>query len=112
MTARAREGRAAVTDFRVVEEWPGFSLLQVRIGTGRTHQIRVHLSAIGHPVAGDTLYGAPAQPMFPRFFLHAREIAFTHPSTGRLVTITAPLPPELDLILLELRDQSSKLALL
>ena len=99
MTARAREGRAAVTDFRVIREWPGFSLMEVRIATGRTHQIRVHLSAVGHPVVGDTLYGAPRQPGFPRVFLHAREIAFTQPSTGRLVTISAPLPAELEAFL-------------
>jgi 23S rRNA pseudouridine1911/1915/1917 synthase len=95
MTARAREGRAALTEFRVLEEASGYSLLEVRIGTGRTHQIRVHLAAIGHPVVGDTLYGAARQEALHRFFLHAREIAFRHPATGELVTVQAPLPPEL-----------------
>lgn len=112
MTARAREGRAALTDFRVLEEWPNFSLLEVRIGTGRTHQIRVHLSAIGHPVVGDALYGAPRQPAFPRFFLHAREIVFTHPATGMSVTVQAPLPPELEAELAALRQGTSQLVLL
>ena len=102
MTARGREGRPAVTDFRVLREYPPFSLLEVRIHTGRTHQIRAHLAAIGHPVAGDTLYGAPAQPGFPRIFLHAREISFTHPSTGRTVTVAAPLPEELNAYLASL----------
>ncbi len=103
MTARARTGREAVTDFRVLDQWPGYSLLEVRIGTGRTHQIRVHLAAIGHPVVGDTLYGAPARPGFPRLFLHAREIQFTHPSTGRRVTVEAPMPAELRAELEKLR---------
>jgi 23S rRNA pseudouridine1911/1915/1917 synthase len=96
MTARAREGRAAVTEFRVLEERPGYSLLEVRIGTGRTHQIRVHLAAIGHPVVGDNLYGAPRQPELGRFFLHACEIALLHPRTGQPLTIQAALPPELE----------------
>lgn len=95
MTARAREGRAALTEFRVVSERPGYALVEVRIGTGRTHQIRVHLATIGHPVVGDTLYGAPRQPELGRFFLHAREITFSHPTTGEPVTVSAPLPPEL-----------------
>jgi 23S rRNA pseudouridine1911/1915/1917 synthase len=112
MTAKAREGRAALTDFRVIEEFPGFSLLEVRIGTGRTHQIRVHLSAIGHPVVGDTLYGAPAQPALPRLFLHAREVVFTHPSTGRTLAVQAPLPPDLEEQLTALRNRSAALVLL
>jgi len=112
MTARAREGRTALTDYRVIEEWPGFSLLEVRIGTGRTHQIRVHLSTIGHPVAGDTLYGAPHQPTLERIFLHARELVFTHPSTGETLKILAPLPPELESQLQALREGRSALVLL
>jgi 23S rRNA pseudouridine1911/1915/1917 synthase len=72
----------------------------VRIGTGRTHQIRVHLASIGHPVAGDRLYGAPARnpdrPPLTRFFLHASSICFTSPSTGQSIFVEAPLPPELE----------------
>src|SRR5260370_25215430 len=77
MTARLGTGRAALTEFRVREAFEKFSFLEVRIGTGRTHQIRVHLASLGHPVAGDRLYGgAPA----PRIFLHAWRIGFTSPA--------------------------------
>jgi 23S rRNA pseudouridine1911/1915/1917 synthase len=99
MTARLGTGRAAWTEYRVLRRIPGFTYLEVRIGTGRTHQIRVHLSSIGHPVAGDRLYGAPATPeILPsreRFFLHAHRIQFPHPLTGGLVEIASPLPPDL-----------------
>ena len=75
-------------------------MLEARIGTGRTHQIRVHLSTIGHPVAGDTLYGAPAQveghPPLGRYFLHAYRIRFRRPSTGEEVTLESPLPEGLE----------------
>ncbi len=112
MTTRAKEGRPAVTEFRILKEFPGFSLLEVRIGTGRTHQIRVHLSSIGHPVVGDTLYGGRTQPALARYFLHAREIVFTHPSSGEPVRIQAPLPPELENHLADLRAGHPRLALL
>jgi len=99
MTARLSRGRAAWTEYRVLRRFPGFTFLEVRIGTGRTHQIRVHLASIGHPVVGDRLYGAPAkvagQPALPRFFLHAHRIRFEQPSTGEPVTIESPLPPDL-----------------
>ncbi len=95
MTARLSEGRAALTEWEVLQRWPEFTLLRVRIGTGRTHQIRVHLASVGHPVAGDRLYGAPPDPS-GRFFLHAQRIAFDSPSTGARIVVEAPLPPELD----------------
>jgi 23S rRNA pseudouridine1911/1915/1917 synthase len=95
MTARVGTGRAAITHYRVLRRFDGFTLLEVRIGTGRTHQIRVHLSSIGHPVAGDKLYGAPAHGS-GRFFLHAHRIRFAQPSTGEPVTVTSPLPEELE----------------
>jgi len=99
MTARLRDGRPAHTEYRVTARLPGFTFLEVKIGTGRTHQIRVHLASIGHPVAGDTLYGAPAQvpgrvPL-ARYFLHAHRIRFFRPADGEPVTVVSPLPQEL-----------------
>ncbi len=89
MTARLGRGRTALTEYRVLKRFRAFTLLEVRIGTGRTHQIRVHLAGIGHPVAGDRLYGAPAsvegRPPLDRFFLHAQRIRFMQPSTGETV---------------------------
>lgn len=100
MTARLKEGRAAWTEYRVLRRFTKFTLLEARIGTGRTHQIRVHLSSIGHPVVGDTVYGAPAkvegQPPLGRYFLHARRIRFRQPSTGEEISVEAPLPAELE----------------
>ncbi len=99
MTARLARGRPAVTHYRVKQRFPGFTLLEVRPGTGRTHQIRVHLASIGYPVVGDRLYGAPAKvagmPPLGRYFLHASRIAFRTPATGERVTVEAPLAPEL-----------------
>jgi len=100
MTARLGEGRAAWSEYRVVRRFDRFTLLEVRIGTGRTHQIRVHLSGMGHPVVGDTLYGAPAKveglPPLGRYFLHAHRIRFHTPATGEEVTVVSPLPRELE----------------
>ena len=100
MTARLRDGRPAHTEYRVTARLPGFTFLEVKIGTGRTHQIRVHLASIHHPVAGDTLYGAPAKvegrPPLGRFFLHARRIRFHQPTTGEEVAVESPLPAELE----------------
>ena len=100
MTARLRDGRPAHTEYRVTARLPGFTFLEVKIGTGRTHQIRVHLASIGHPVAGDTLYGAPAQvpdrPLLARYFLHAHRIRFFRPADGEPVTVVSPLPQELE----------------
>ncbi len=94
MTARLAGGRAAWTEYRVRERFEGETLLEVLIGTGRTHQIRVHLSSVGLPVVGDRLYGAPPSEL-PRYFLHAHSIEFKHPSTGERLTITSPLPDDL-----------------
>ena len=95
MTARLAEGRAAWSEYRVLRRFAGFTLLEVRIGTGRTHQIRVHLSSIKHPVVGDTLYGATAQEELGRYFLHAHRIEFRQPSTGDGVVVVSPMAPEL-----------------
>ena len=94
MTARLSTGRKALTDWRVLEKFDGFTLLQIRIGTGRTHQIRAHMAALGHPVAGDKLYGARVS-LWNRFFLHAHRLTFRSPATGENVTVESPLAPEL-----------------
>jgi 23S rRNA pseudouridine1911/1915/1917 synthase len=100
MTARLGYGRTAYTEYRVLRQSKDFAFLEIRIGTGRTHQIRAHLASIGHPVTGDRLYGAPAKvegrPPLHRYFLHAHRIVFTQPSTGGRVTVEAPLPDELE----------------
>lgn len=103
-------GRSAVTHFRVRERWPGAELLDVALETGRTHQIRVHLAHLGHPVVGDDLYGAgwergiggpnrvwarSLSKLVPRQFLHARELAFTHPISGEAMRFESPLPADL-----------------
>lgn len=100
MTARRREGRPARTDWRVLLRLGAFTLIRANLHTGRTHQIRVHFSALGCPVVGDTLYGAPRQeridsklmPPLERNFLHAARIAFAHPRTARRIEVRAPLP--------------------
>jgi 23S rRNA pseudouridine1911/1915/1917 synthase len=101
MTARLGRGREAVTWWRRLRRYKGFTLVEVRIGTGRTHQIRAHFAATGHPVAGDRLYGAEGH-VSGRFFLHARRIRFTSPTTGEPVEITAAMPDELEDWLTEL----------
>jgi 23S rRNA pseudouridine1911/1915/1917 synthase len=89
------EPREAVTHFEVERALPHDTLLRVRLETGRTHQIRAHLLAIGHPVAGDPEYGAPGRHGLRRQFLHAARLAFRHPVTGAAVDVSSPLPPDL-----------------
>lgn len=86
------EGRQAITDWTVLEEGRGVTLLDVHILTGRTHQIRVHMKSLGHPVCGDPIYGSGKGAKVPRLMLHAYSLAFTHPATGERMTFTAPLP--------------------
>jgi 23S rRNA pseudouridine1911/1915/1917 synthase len=103
MTARRREGRQARTDWRARFRLGAFTFIEADLHTGRTHQIRVHFSALGCPVVGDTLYGAPRQervqgkllPPLDRNFLHAARLAFSHPITGKQVEVRAPIPAEL-----------------
>jgi 23S rRNA pseudouridine1911/1915/1917 synthase len=126
MTTRRGDGRTAVSHFTVVERmatrYGAFTLVEVRIETGRTHQIRVHAQSLGHPVVGDTLYGAPRviQPAvrkdgvqrpteasvgLERNFLHAAHLEFAHPQTGKTVAVDAPLPAELVEFLALLRTE-------
>jgi 23S rRNA pseudouridine1911/1915/1917 synthase len=88
----------AVTHFEVAELFAAHALLRVQLETGRTHQIRVHLAAIGLPVAGDPVYGTP-EPGLRRQFLHAARLAFDHPVTGARIDVESPLPPDLRAIL-------------
>jgi 23S rRNA pseudouridine1911/1915/1917 synthase len=99
MTTRTGRGRTALTEYRVLRRYRGFTLLEVRIHTGRTHQIRVHLASIGHPVAGDRLYGAAPLKGVPRFFLHAHRVGFISPATGAPVMIESPPPADLKEVL-------------
>jgi 23S rRNA pseudouridine1911/1915/1917 synthase len=103
-----RSGRPAVTRFRVVERFPNATLLELSIETGRTHQIRVHLAFIGHPIIGDQLYGRPraTDPQLDRQFLHASALAFQLPS-GAQLRFEAPLPGDLEAVLEQLRAGST-----
>ncbi len=94
MTARLSSGRAAWSEYTVLERFADQTLLEVVIGTGRTHQIRVHLASIGHTVVGDRLYGAPESEL-GRYFLHAHSIRFALPATGEPITVVSPLPADL-----------------
>lgn len=102
------DGRASTTGYRVRERFPDWTLLELDLVTGRTHQIRVHLEAIGHPVAGDPVYGTGTSRRGPdglaRLFLHAWRLELVAPSDGHLIRATAPLPGELEAVLAGLRD--------
>jgi len=89
------EPREAITHFETEQTFPDYTLLRVRLETGRTHQIRAHLKAIGHPVAGDPEYGRKGALGLTRQFLHAEHLAFAHPATGAAVDVRSPLPPDL-----------------
>jgi len=112
MTTRQSGGREAISHYQVLRgidsPYGKFSLVQVKIDTGRTHQIRVHLSSLGHPVVGDTLYGAPGELRprrekqrtaptigLDRNFLHSTQLELAHPRSGKKISLTAPLPEEL-----------------
>ncbi len=88
-------GREARTHFELLQRLPSTSLLRLRLDTGRTHQIRVHMQAIGHPVCGDPEYGTPGLLDLKRQFLHATRLSFPHPITHEQVEVTSPLPPDL-----------------
>ncbi len=117
MSTRARRARNAVTRVTFSRDLDGVSLLHVAIATGRTHQIRVHLSAIGHPIVGDPTYGGVrrrtaahlrAVQRLERPFLHSARLAFTHPNDGRRVEFDSPLPLDLQNVLDEIELSQSK----
>lgn len=117
MSSRARRVRAALTTITEAETLGGVSFVRVKIGTGRTHQIRVHLSEAGHPVVGDALYGGVRRSVPPRLaalsklarpFLHAARLSFRHPADDRPLSFEAPLPPDLAQVLTSLRRASGR----
>jgi 23S rRNA pseudouridine1911/1915/1917 synthase len=114
MSTRARRSRSAVTRVTYAHHFRGVSLIKVAIATGRTHQIRVHLSTIGHPVVGDVTYGGVhrrvagnlrAVQRLERPFLHSARLAFTHPTDGRRVEFESPLPADLQSVLDDIMER-------
>jgi 23S rRNA pseudouridine1911/1915/1917 synthase len=118
MSTRTRKGRAAITRWKKLEEFDGCTLLEIFPQTGRTHQIRVHLSSVGHPVLGDALYGRKGRPgaihdpvlkecvrRMNRQALHAQRLEFTHPRTGERVQFVSPIPRDIEEVLECLRSQ-------
>lgn len=105
-------GRPATTSYRIRERFAGWTLLELDLVTGRTHQLRVHLAAIGHPIAGDPVYATgPARrgpEALERLFLHAWRLELASPGGGRLIRAEAPLPPELEGVLAELRAGATR----
>jgi 23S rRNA pseudouridine1911/1915/1917 synthase len=127
MTTRGSGGRDAISHYTVIRRLDSpfgkFALVEVKIDTGRTHQIRVHMSSLGHPVVGDALYGAPREMRprrahekntqgggaisLPRNFLHAAQLELAHPRTGKKIALQIPLPPELQSFLQTLEESTS-----
>ena len=100
ISIKARNPKKAETFFQVQRLFRDTTLLEIRPITGRTHQIRVHLAAAGHPIVGDPIYGRKKAPReFPRLFLHAHTLSFIHPSTGERLTFASPLPPDLEAVI-------------
>ena len=105
MAVDVLHGREAVTHWTVLERLGGYTHIQCRLETGRTHQIRVHMAKLGHPLLGDTVYGAKKPyPGLAGQCLHARRLSFTHPRTGRRMTLECPLPPYFAQVLTKLRQ--------
>ncbi len=101
VTAGGRESR---TGYRLMERAGAYSLLELQLHTGRTHQARVHLAWLGHPLLGDAVYGKRS-PLLPRHFLHACRLAFAHPATGEPLEFRSPLPPDLEAALAAARRE-------
>lgn len=109
MAVVSQNGKAATTKFRVLERFGDYTLLSCQLLTGRTHQIRVHMAYIGHPVTGDPKYGR-RKCCFTIHgqALHSRSLTFCHPKTGEKMTFTAPLPPDMEAILGILRREEGE----
>jgi len=104
MAVTERGGKSAVTHWEVLERFPGYTYIRVRLETGRTHQIRVHMAYIGHPIYGDTVYGAGKPvPGLTGQCLHAVGLRFIHPGTGETVQLSCPLDAEFQAVLRRLR---------
>ena len=88
------DGRRALTEYETIASWPSYSLLKIHLLTGRTHQIRVHFAALGHPLLGDTAYDG-SRDTIPRQALHAWRVHFFHPDTGKEIRIEAPIPEDM-----------------
>ena len=103
MAIEPRNGRPAVTHWRVLARYPGYTHVECRLETGRTHQIRVHMASIGHPLLGDTVYGSKKPwPGLAGQCLHARKLRFLHPATGEPVEVECPLPDWFEKVLKQL----------
>jgi 23S rRNA pseudouridine1911/1915/1917 synthase len=114
MSTRARRARSAVTRITFARHFKGVTLIKVAIATGRTHQIRVHLNAIGHPIVGDATYGGVhrrvgnnlrAVQRLERPFLHASRLCFSHPRDNRRIEFDSPLPPELEAVIADIEER-------
>lgn len=103
MAVSRSRGKAAHTRYRVLERFSGYTMIEAALITGRTHQIRVHMTAIGHPLIGDPVYGSCRRPEIKRQALHAALVSFTHPRTGKTMRFTSPLPEDLTILLAALR---------
>ena len=89
------DGKPARTRYQVLERWGGRSLVELELETGRTHQIRVHMAHIGHPLTGDFLYGIEDRQLIPRPALHSAQLSILHPITGEGLQFSAPLPEDM-----------------
>ena len=108
MAINERNGKPAVTHYRVLERFGNYTYIECELETGRTHQIRVHMASVGHPLVGDAVYG-PKKCPFPKLqgqTLHAMVLGFTHPGTGEYLEVTAPLPEYFEKLLSELSHNS------
>ena len=106
MAVIERGGRQAITHYRVLEAFSGYSHVECVLETGRTHQIRVHMASVGHPVAGDAVYGGKCALPLESQCLHARRIRFLHPASGEAMEFACPLPPEFEAVLKQLHAEA------